>query len=154
MSAKKRPLPDHKIDGTITQANLAAQGDPLASGERTAGSTLTADTGGITDHNGLTDPMFTYQWQRVDSGTPEDITGATEETYTLTDDDVDKRIQLHVEFTDDGGSAETLTGPATSRIVRAPRGLINSTSILEAVGLRQLRNIRAALRRERIRTAT
>ena len=126
---KEGPLPDHKIDGTITQANLAAQGDPLASGERTAGSTLTADTGGITDHNGLTDPMFTYQWQRLDSGTAEDITGATEETYTLTDDDVDKRIQLHVEFTDDGGSAETLTGPATSRIVRLTRGLINTVGV-------------------------
>ena len=119
-------LPDHKVDGTLTQANLAAQGDPLASGERKVGSILTADTSGITDHNGLTDPMFTYQWQRVDSGTASNITGETAETYTLTDDDLDKRIQLHVEFTDDSGSAETLTGPATSRIVRAPRSLINT----------------------------
>ena len=99
---------------------------PLASGERKVGETLTADTSGITDHNGLTDPMFTYQWQRVDSGTASNITGETAETYTLTDDDLDKRIQLHVEFTDDSGSAETLTGPATSRIVRAPRSLINT----------------------------
>ena len=122
-------LPDHKVDGTLTQANLAAQGDPLASGERKVGETLTADTSGITDHNGLTDPMFTYQWQRVDSGTASNITGETAATYTLTDDDLDKRIRLHVEFTDDSGSAETLTGPATSRIVRALRSLINTVGV-------------------------
>ena len=114
------------VDTTAPPPNSPAKGDPLARGERKVGATLAADTGGITDADGLTDPMFTYQWQRDDGGTPADITGATSDTYTLTDDDVGKRIQLRVRFTDDGGTPETRTGPATSLVVPEPRLLVGN----------------------------
>ena len=114
--------------GLWAKERRPAEGDPLARGERKVGATLTADTGGITDPDGLTDPMFEYQWQRVDGGTPADITGAMSDTYTLTDDDVGKRIQLRTRFRDDSNSQETLTGPATSLIVPEPRLLVSNYS--------------------------
>ena len=116
------------VDTTAPPPNSPAKGDPLPRGEREVDATLAADIGGITDADGLTDPMFTYQWQRDDGGTPADISGATSDTYTLTDDDVGKRIQVQVQFTDDGGFSETRTGPATSVIARAPRTLVTNYS--------------------------
>ena len=114
------------VDTTAPPPNSPAKGDPLARGERKVGATLAADIGGITDADGLTDPMFTYQWQRDDGGTPADISGATSDNYTLTDDDVGKRIQLQVRFTDDDDNQETRTGPATSLVVSAPRILVSN----------------------------
>ena len=106
-----------------------AEGDPLAHGERKVGATLTADTGGITDADGLTDPMFQYLWVRQDGDTLSRISRETLDTYTLTDDDVGKRIQLIVTFHDDYNSLERLTGPATSLIVpAAPRILVGNYS--------------------------
>ena len=107
----------HKVVGTIGYVNSPAQGDPLVQGEREVGSILTADTSGITDADGLTTPMFTYQWQHVDGGTAADITGAITGTYTLTDADIGKRIQVRVQLTDDTHTSETRTGPATSLVV-------------------------------------
>ena len=116
--------------------NDPAEGDPLARGERKVGATLTGDIGGITDADGLTAPMFTYQWQRVDGGTPTDISGATSDTYTLVDDDVGKRIRLQVQFTDDDNYPETRTGPATSLVVPEPRLLVgNQTRRLIRAGV-------------------
>ena len=106
--------------------NSPAQGDPLPRGERKVGATLTADTSGITDADGLTGVVLAYRWQHVDGGTPADITGAMSDTYTLTADDLGKRIQLQVQFTDDNNSAETLTGPATSLVVAEPRLLVGN----------------------------
>ena len=121
-------IPD---DDTIPVAIWArerhpAQGRPLARGERTVGEILTADIGVITDADGLTNPLFEYQWQRVDGGTPADIAGEMSDTYTLTDDDAGTRIRLQVTFRDDSGSQETLTGPATSLIVPEPRLLVSN----------------------------
>ena len=90
------------------------------------GEILTADIGVITDADGLTNPVFEYQWQRVDGGTPADIAGEMSDTYTLTDDDAGTRIRLRVTFRDDSNSQETLTGPATSLIVPEPRLLVGN----------------------------
>ena len=106
--------------------NSPARGDPLPRGERKVGATLTADTSGITDADGLTGVVLAYRWQHVDGGTPADITGAMSDTYTLTADDLGKRIQLQVQFTDDNNSTETLTGPATSLVVAEPRLLVGN----------------------------
>ena len=113
---------------TITDNDAAASGAPLVRGERKVGATLTGDTQGITDGDGLTNPGFNYQWQRMEDGTPEDITGEVSETYTLTDDDVGKRVQLQVRFNDDEGTAEVRTGPTTSIITPNPRILVSNAS--------------------------
>ena len=64
----------------------------------------------------------------MEDGTPEDITGEVSETYTLTDDDVGKRVQLQVRFNDDEGTAEVRTGPTTSIITPNPRILVSNAS--------------------------
>ena len=119
--------PDTATVKLADDVQVPAQGDPLPRGEPKVGETLTADIDGITDTDGLTTPMFTYQWQRVDGGTAADITGETTAAYTLTDADIGKRIQVRVQFTDDGNTLESLTGPATSLVVPAPRLLVGNT---------------------------
>ena len=103
-----------------------AEGDPLPRGERKVGATLTADIGGITDTDGLTDPMFEYLWARRDGDTLSPISGATSKTYTLTDDDVGTRIFVLVTFRDDADSEEILSGPPTSLIAAEPRLLVGN----------------------------
>ena len=123
--------PSQGVQGTLsikvtTPPSTAATGDPLVRGERKVGATLTGDTKGIADPSGLTNPVFNYQWQRMENGTPSDIPGEVSETYTLTDDDVGKRVQLQVRFDDDEGTAEMRTGPGTSVITKASHLLVGN----------------------------
>ena len=129
------------VQGTLSikmtnPPSTAATGDPLVRGERKVSATLTGNTKGIADPNGLTNPVFNYQWQRMENGTPEDIPGAVSETYTLTDDDVGKRVRLQVRFNDDEGTAEMRTGPATSVITKAPHLLVGNLTrnVVGAIG--------------------
>ena len=85
-------------------ANNAATGEPAITGTAVAGQELTATAGTIMDIDGLTGVDFTYQWVRVNAdGTSneEAISGEIAATYTLTNDDVGKRIKVQVSFTDD-----------------------------------------------------
>ena len=96
-------------------ANNAATGEPAISGTAQAGQDLTADASPIADDDGLTDVDFTYQWIRVDAdGTSneEDISGEIAATYTLTDDDVDKKVKVKVSFTDNLSGVEERTSAA------------------------------------------
>ena len=80
------------------------------------GETLTADTSGITDEDGLTDPTFTYQWIAGE----EDISGATGSTYTLTYSRQGQTIQVRVSFTDDADNQESLTSAETLAVAAKP----------------------------------
>ena len=78
--------------------NNVATGEPAITGTAQAGQELTADASPIMDADGLPS-IFTYQWVRLDAdGTsnPVDITDANAATYTLTNDDVGKRIKVKV----------------------------------------------------------
>ena len=88
--------------------NTPATGEPTINGTAQIGETLTADTSGIADEDGLDNASFSYQWLADDSN----ISGATGETYTLADADEGKAISVKVSFTDDAGHYETLTSPA------------------------------------------
>ena len=90
--------------------NSPATGAPSISGTHSVGETLTADTSGISDTDGLTNATFSYQWIRHDlsSLANETITGATSSTYTVTAADDGKGISVRVSFTDDAGNAESL----------------------------------------------
>ena len=90
-------------------ANTPATGAPAIIGTAQVGETLTADTTGIADADGLTGVAFTYQWLADDA----EIAGATGLTYALADDDAGKAIRVRVSFTDDAGNAEPLTSTAT-----------------------------------------
>ena len=100
--------------------NRTATGLPTISGTAQVGQTLTADTSGIADEDGLTNVSFSYQWIRSDGNTDTDIAGETDSTYTLVSADVGKTIKVKVSFTDDANNAETLTSEATRAVAAKP----------------------------------
>ena len=100
---------------TPAEPSTPATGAPTISGTAQVGETLTADTSGIADENGLTNATFAYQWLADDA----EIAGATGSSYTLAEADEGKAIKARVSFTDDGGNAETLTSAATAAVVGA-----------------------------------
>ena len=109
-------------------ANRDAMGEPAITGTAQVGQDLTADVTGITDADGLTGDLstptddsnlggveYSYQWIRVDAdgaSNEEDISGEIAETYTLTDDDVGKKVKVKVGFTDDLNGEEERTSAA------------------------------------------
>ena len=100
-------------------ANSPAGGVPTISGIVQVGATLTADTSGISDSDGLTNATYSYQWVANDTTTAVDIGDATESTYTLSDGDAGKTVQVRVSFTDDENNDETLTSEATVAVESA-----------------------------------
>ena len=98
------------------RANNPSTGAPTISGAARVGETLTADTSGIDDEDGLTNATFAYQWLASDRASETDIAGATSVTYTLSDDDERKTVKVRVSFTDDAGNEETLTSQATALV--------------------------------------
>ena len=99
--------------------NRPATGAPLITGPATVGQVLAVDVTGIEDEDGLHDIEYTYQWVRVDAdGTSNeaDITDATAATYTLTDDDLGKKVKIEVSFADDFGSDEQRTSAPTDTV--------------------------------------
>ena len=79
---------------TTVQLLDSRVGNPVIVGEPDVGKTLTADTSGITDADGVSTATYGYQWIRVaPGGTEADIDGATSQTYTPVEDDVGGRIR-------------------------------------------------------------
>ena len=96
--------------------NQPAQGRPSISGTRKFGETLTADTSGITDPDGIPDDaVFTYQWVFFDVVVVRDIAGATGPSYTITRDREGDVLGVRVGFADSRGFDESVTsGPVVS----------------------------------------
>ena len=103
--------------------NSPATGSPTITGTAQVGETLTADTTGISDDDGMESVAFSHQWITSDGSTDTDIEGATNATYTLSETDEGKAIKVTVSFTDDAGNAETLTSTATNAVAAAPTAL-------------------------------
>ena len=100
--------------------NTAATGRPIISGTVRVGETLTADTTGIGDADGLANVSYSYQWVVTDGGAYIDISGETGATYTLASTDRGLYILVRVSFADDAGKRETLTSAATDMVEAAP----------------------------------
>ena len=115
--------------------NPPATGGPVITGSLRAGETLTADTSGIADENGLTDPQFRYQWVRMNPVTAAkaDIDGETDSRYVVTDDDEDMAILVRVVFIDDLGYEETLDSHAV--LVSVPNQEAVNTPATGAPGI-------------------
>ena len=96
-------------EAQLALSNTPAEGEPRIDGIPEAGQTLSADTTGISDVDGLEEATFQYQWITDDA----DIAGATGSTYTLTSEHLGQAIRVRVSFTDDGGNEETLTSEPT-----------------------------------------
>jgi hypothetical protein len=90
---------DDAPEGSVTVLGVAEQGQ-----------TLTADTSTLSDEDGL--GTLSYQWKANGA----DITGATSSTLTLGQSEVGKEITVSVSYTDDGGTAETMSSAATSAV--------------------------------------
>ena len=103
-----------------TPVNTPASGQPTITGTAEVGETLTAGISAISDDNGLTNATFNYQWIRSSGGTDTEISGATDSSYLLSANDLDKTIKVQVSFTDDDGYSETLTSQATDAVVTPP----------------------------------
>ena len=120
---------------TLTEGeggNTPAAGEPTISGTVRVGETLTADTSGISDADGLTNATFNYQWLADDA----DIAGAIGLTYILIEADEDKAITVQVSFTDDRGHQETLTSAATGAVATRPNN--PATGALTITGTAQV----------------
>ena len=102
-----------------TSDNSPATGAPAISGTAQVGQTLTANTSGVADADGLSNVQYEYQWLADDAA----ISGATGLTYTLSDVDEDKTVRVRVSFTDDAGNDETLTSAATDAVDARPNSL-------------------------------
>ena len=100
--------------------NSPATGEPTISGTALVGETLTADTSGIADEDGLDNVSYSYQWVASDGNTDSNIGGATASSYTLSASDLEKSIKVQVNFTDDAGHQESLTsqpvGPVDHKV--------------------------------------
>ena len=100
--------------------NSPATGTPIITGTAQVGETLTADTTGIADADGLSGVTFSYQWISNDGTTDTDIVGAAGSAYSLADSDDGKALKVRVSFTDDSNNEETLTSAATATVEAAP----------------------------------
>ena len=108
--------------------NTAPTGLPTIEGTPRVHESLKADIDGINDGDGLgTGSDDSYQWIRVDSGVDADISGATSEHYTLTDNDLGKEIKVRFSFTDGGGTTEELVSAAYD-VIAGPIEVMVATS--------------------------
>ena len=100
-------------DGDMIQLSLKAPNrrarGVVITGEPETGNTLTADTSGLTDPDGVPDgAAFTYQWIDSDGDNDADIDGATQDTYTVTGAE-GGLVKVRVGFTDTRGFSESVT---------------------------------------------
>ena len=113
------------------RSNSAATGAPTINGTAQVAETLTANTAGIADADGLVNATYSYQWVANDGTTDTDIAGETDATYTLVADDEGQTIKVKVSFADDADNRETLTSAATA-VVAAPEPPAKPTGLSAA----------------------
>ncbi|HMJ00417.1 MAG TPA: metallophosphoesterase [Gaiellaceae bacterium] len=98
--------------GPIPPSNTSP---PTISGTAEVGQTLSADQGTWSGTEPIT---YTFQWRSCDQGGANcsDISGATDQTYTLTEPDLDTTLRVAVTGSNDAGSS-TATSDATAVVV-------------------------------------
>ena len=121
--AQVLPIEGLSPAGQNAPQNSPAEGAPSIGGNSAVGETLSVDTTGITDADGLNHAVFEYQWLADDA----EIEGASGSTYTPTSADEGKTITVRVTFTDDAGNEESLTSAATAAVAAAGLELRSAT---------------------------
>jgi hypothetical protein len=121
-------------------------GTVTVAGQSTEDQTLTAN---VSDADGLNGVTINYQWQQSsDNGTTwNNIVGATSQTLTLGDAQVNKRVRVRANYVDTLGSSENLISAGTSSVANindlglailagsATSGATLKTNILDTDGL-------------------
>ncbi len=115
-AGNEETLTSTATDAVAGLPNSPATGAPTITGTAQVGETLTAETTGIADTDGLDNASFAYQWLADDA----DISEETGSTYALTEADEGKTVKVQVSFTDDAGNEETLTSTATDAVAGLP----------------------------------
>ena len=126
--AETRPSTAHPVSAA---GNIDPIGLPTISGGSAppqVRETLTAETSGIRDGNGLVGVVFSYQWFR--GNTMILGVGATSYRYELKPADQDTQIKVRVRYTDNGGNTETLFSVATATVVAPPSGPATGVPII------------------------
>ena len=118
-----------EVTGMNAPENAPAEGAPRITGTASVGQTLSADTTGINDADGLETVTYSYQWLADDA----EVSGATGATYTVVPGDVGNAIAVRVTFTDDAGNEESLTSEPTAEVEAA--GLSVESATLDAAAL-------------------
>ncbi|MCE9688275.1 Ig-like domain-containing protein, partial [Shewanella sp. AS16] len=106
----------------VTAVNDVPTGNVTISGNATEDQTLSASNT-LADADGL--GSISYQWLRNGSS----IDGATTDSYLLTDADVGTVISVSAGYTDDLGTAESVTSSATPEIVNVNDSPTGSVTI-------------------------
>ena len=110
-----------RMSATVTikdKPNNKAAGSPIITGDLVVGDTLTVDTSGITDKDGLANARYTYRWFKREAGVitvKEDL--STDSSYTVREEDIGDRIRLTVSFTDDVGYQEQRTAEPSDAVL-------------------------------------
>ncbi len=112
-------LTSEATEAVAAKPNSEPTSLPTISGTPQVEQTLTADTSGIADADGLANVSYSYQW--IADGT--DIDGATGSSYELTSSEQGQTITVRVSFADDADNAESLTSEATETVAQAPAPL-------------------------------
>ena len=116
-------LLSRSTDEVLPKSNSQATGKPIINGLARVGETLTVDTSGISDADGMSGVTFSYQWGREESGPGwvhlEHIQGATGSSYTLVPDDEGMTIHVTVSFIDEAGHAESRSSDGTLPVASA-----------------------------------
>ena len=104
---------DTSTETTVTVTISAVNDDPTGSvtvtGDAKTGQTLTASNT-LADDDGLGD--ISYQWSKDGAA----VSGATNSTLVLDDDDIGSTYTVTASYTDDDGTAESVTSDATSAV--------------------------------------
>ena len=107
--------------GVGANDNSHATGTPTIGGTAEVGETLTVDTSGIADENGLTDVMYGGAWYANEPGSTSSggtlrvsIAAGASLSYTVQSSDAGKTLKIQVTFTDDAGNEESRTSASTA----------------------------------------
>ena len=125
----------YDITITVKSVNDAATGGPTISGTAQVGQTLTASNTGIVDPEGFAF-VTSRQWIRVDAdgmSNPTDI-GTNSDMYTLTGNEVGKRVKVEVTFYDTDFNTEVVLSaayPASGTVTAAP-GVNNAPTAMDS----------------------
>ena len=95
---------------TITVNQIDDAGSASVTGTFQQGEVLTAAPSDTSDGGVAT--INTYQWTRGGN----DISGATSQTYTLTNEDVAKVINVAIAYTDGDGNSNNVTSDSTAQV--------------------------------------
>jgi hypothetical protein len=133
----------------VENVNDDPTGQPtLSTQSPVIGQPITASTADIVDPDGTANATFSFQWQQNNTsgaGGFGDIAGATSVSFTPTNNQAGRRLQVVVSYVDDHGTAETVTSdPTTDQVVGSAVASLPATTDFgtRRIGQNRTQNIR------------